>query len=388
MLKPRVLIIDDDYAYLELLQEALEIDFSVVCAKNLSEVDKVSASYDAGSFEIALVDENIGEEKGSNWIKQQVAGNQLAKSFVLYSGLATEEAILKGLDCGADDFLAKPISLLALISKLKRLIEYQDKIHDYEDELCSKDRVINISMAQASKYGSCMQLTSKLNQCFSLEKIRDEVFSYLYNMNLQGCIGFYPINEPSSFYSSKNGVCSPVEVDVMKLLQIKPRLYRFGSRTIFNHDLVSILILNLEDGTIDTDIYIDALASVIECVGARIAFITYQNALVNVQDKIQQAVTQTKQMLVMSKYHQQEVMNEIVTNIGQSFHILDLSFEQEEYLTNLVHSALKKHSQDDINFLEVGQLLDGALQSVDELKSLNPQQVDEVETMEEEDELF
>ena len=117
-------------------------------------------------------------------------------------------------------------------------------------------------------------------------------------MNLQGCIGFYPISEPSSFYSSKNGVCSPVEVDVMKLLQIKPRLYRFGSRTIFNHDLVSILILNLEDGTIDTDIYIDALASVIECVGARIAFITYQNALVNVQDKIQQAVTQTKQMLV------------------------------------------------------------------------------------------
>ncbi len=388
MLKPRVLIIDDDYAYLELLQEALEIDFSVVCAKNLSEVDKISASYEAEAFEIALVDENIGEEKGSNWIKQQVAGKQLAKSFVLYSGLATEEAILKGLDCGADDFLAKPISLLALISKLKRLIEYQDKIHDYEDELCSKDRVINISMAQASKYGSCMQLTSKLNQCFSLEKIRDEVFSYLYNMNLQGCIGFYPISEPSSFYSSKNGVCSPVEVDVMKLLQIKPRLYRFGSRTIFNHDLVSILILNLEDGTIDTDIYIDALASVIECVGARIAFITYQNALVNVQDKIQQAVTQTKQMLVMSKYHQQEVMNEIVTNIGQSFHILDLSFEQEEYLTNLVHSALKKHSQDDVNFLEVGQLLDGALQSVDELKSLNSQQVDEVETMEEEDELF
>ena len=170
MLKPRVLIIDDDYAYLELLQEALEIDFSVVCAKNLSEVEKISASYEAGAFEIALVDENIGEEKGSNWIKQQVAGKQLAKSFVLYSGLATEEAILKGLDCGADDFLAKPISLLALISKLKRLIEYQDKIHDYEDELCSKDRVINISMAQASKYGSCMQLTSKLNQCFSLEK--------------------------------------------------------------------------------------------------------------------------------------------------------------------------------------------------------------------------
>lgn len=388
MSKPSVLIIDDDRAYLELLYEALALDFSVQCAADLNEVENTISNMNTNSFDIALVDEHIGKEKGSDWIKQQVHGDKIAKSFVLYSGLATEDAILKGLECGADDFLSKPISLLALIKKLKRLIEYQEKMHSFENELISKDRVINISMAQASKYGSCMQLTSKLNQCFSLEKIRDEVFSYLYSMNLQGCIAFYPINDTTSFYSSKNGVCSPVEIDVMKLLKIKPRLYRFGARTIFNHDLVSILILNLEDGTIDTDIYIDALASVIECVGARIAFISYQNSLITVQDKIQQAVIQTKKMLAVSKHHQQEVMNEIVTNIGQSFHILDMSFEQEEYLTDLVHKALKKHTQDDINFLEVGQLLDSALKSVDELKSLNSLKEEEQEVLEEEDELF
>jgi len=385
MSKPKILIIDDNTDYLELLTEALELDFSVKCATSLTEVQDIETTV---SFDIALVDENIGDEKGSDWIRQQVGGEKIAKSFVLYSGLATEDAILKGLECGADDFLAKPISLLALIKKLKRLIEYQEKMHSFENELLSKDRVINISMAQASKYGSCMQLTSKLNQCFSLEKIRDEVFAYLYSMGLQGCIAFYPLNEAPCFYSSKNGVCSPVEIDVMKLLKVKPRLYRFGPRTIFNHDLVSILILNLEDGTIDTDIYIDALASVIECIGARMAFISYQNSLITVQDKIQQAVIQTKKMLTISKHHQQEVMNDIVTKIGQSFHILDMSFEQEEYLTDLVHQSLKRHSQDDINFLEVGQLLDSALQSVDELKSLNSHDVEDIDELEEEDELF
>jgi len=388
MLKPKVLIIDDDSTYLALLQEALEVDFSVVCAKNLSEVSDIAASCETQAFDIALVDENIGQEKGSQWIKQQVQGTTLAKSFVLYSGLATEEAILKGLECGADDFLAKPISLLTLIKKLKRLIDYQNKINIFESELSSKDHVINVSMAQASKYGSCMLLISKLNQCFSLEKIRDEIFSYLNSMNLEGCIGFYDINEASSFYNSKKGICSPVEIDVMKLLKIKPRLFRFGPRTIFNHELVSILILNLEDGTIDTDIYIDALASVIECAGARIAFIGYQKFLVGVQDKIQQAVTQTQKMIAISKHQQQEVMNEIVTNIGQSFHILDMSFEQEEYLTDLVHNALKKHSQDDLNFLEVSRLLDSTLKSVDELKSLNSNQVEDVEERDQEDELF
>ncbi|MDG1751681.1 MAG: response regulator [Thalassotalea sp.] len=386
MSKPKLLIIDDDVSYLELLNEALEHNFIVHCADDLQKAEDIIAA--VGHFDIALVDENIGVDKGSDWIKTKVGESNVATSFVLYSGLATEDAILKGLECGADDFLAKPISLLALNSKLEKLITYQDQIHQFESEICSKDRVINISMAQASKYGSCMQLTSRLNSCFTIEKIRDEVFSYLFNMNLQGCIAFYPLNEPGVFFSSKNGFCSPVEKGVMELLKIKPRLYRFGNRTIFNHQLVSILILNLEEGSIDTDIYIDALASVIECIGARMEFITYKNSLVNVQEQIQQAVSKTKKLIQISKHHQQEVMNEIVQNMGMSFHVLDMTDEQEEYLTNLVHNALRKHTQDDLMFIEVTELLDNALGSVDQLKSLNTLQEDPVDDFDDEDELF
>jgi hypothetical protein len=54
----------------------------------------------------------------------------------------------------------------------------------------------------------------------------------------------------------------------------------------------------------------------------------------------------------------------------------------------LVHGALKKHSQDDINFLEVTDLLDGALASVDELEVLNQQQEEEIVDFDDEDELF
>ncbi|MEW6981252.1 response regulator [Colwelliaceae bacterium 6471] len=386
MSKPSILIIDDDYGYLELLQEALENEFDISAADSIHKAERYVEETEL--FDIALVDEHIGSDKGSDWIKDKVEDNSVATSFVLYSGLATEEAILKGLECGADDFLSKPISLLTLSKKLNKLIDYQDKVHHFESEIYSKDKVIHISMAQASKYGSCMQLTSRLNQCFTIERIRDEVFSYLYSMSLHGCIAFYPLNESPSFFSSKQGFCSPVEIGVMELLKIKPRLYRFGTRTIFNHPLVSILILNLEDGTTDTDIYIDALASVIECIGARMEFITYKNSLVDVQGQIQMAVQRTKKMIEISKHHNQEVMNEIVQNIGMSFHVLDMSMEQEEYLTELVHNALKKHTQDDIIFMEVSQLLDNALESVDKLKSLNCNQSASDEVVYDEDVLF
>ncbi|WP_440877308.1 response regulator [Thalassotalea sp. PLHSN55] len=382
--KPKVLIIDDDGCYLELLSEALSDNFHVTGATDLVSADKIINNTEI--FDIALVDENVGEEKGSEWIKQKVELNIGAESFVLYSGLATDEAILQGLDCGADDFLAKPISLLTLNSKLEKLINYQHTIHHFEKEIKSKDHVINVSMAQASKYGSCMQLSSRLNHCFTLESIREEVFSYLYSMGLKGCLGFYPINEEPSFVSSENGCCSPVEIGVMKLLREKSRLYRFGARTIFNHQLVSLLILNLEDGTTDTDIFIDALAAIIESIGARVGFISYQKSLLDVQKNIESAVVKTKNIVELSKHHQQDVMNEIVQSIGISFHILDLSEEQENYLANLVHNALKNHARDDINFLEVTQLLDQALGNVKNLEQLNASQHEQEINDHEEDE--
>ncbi|WP_286268846.1 response regulator [Thalassotalea hakodatensis] len=375
MSKPTVLVIDDDINYLELLAEALEGTFQVSIAATLTQAESIIKDHHV--FDIALVDENIGEEKGSAWIKNHTASGNVARSFVLYSGLATEEAILKGLECGADDFLAKPISLLALTNKLEKLITYQQQISRFEHEISSKEHVINVSMAQASKYGACMQLTSRLNSCFSIEKIRDEIFSFFYTMSLKGCIAFYPLNKEAEYFNSTNGFCSPVEKSVMELLKIKPRLHRFGNRTIFNHPLVSILVLNLEEDSIDTDIYVDAFASVIECVGARMEFLIYKESLINVQEQIQQAVSKTKKMIQVSKHHNQEVMNEIVQSIGLSFHVLDMTIEQEEYLTDLVHNALKKHTQDDVNFFEVTNLLDGALEKVDELKALNRSEEEE-----------
>jgi len=117
-------------------------------------------------------------------------------------------------------------------------------------------------------------------------------------------------------------------------------------------------------------------------------FITYKNSLVDVQEQIQKAVGSTKKMIEISKHHQQEVMNDIVQKIGVSFHILDMTIEQEDYLTDIVHNALKRHTQDDINFLEVTQLLDNALKSVDDLKALNNDQFEESFEADDEDELF
>ncbi len=369
MSKPNVLIVDDDYEYLAVLKEGLEHQFEISGVSTFDEADLLINKIE--KFDIALVDEHVGKDLGSHWIKHNKKDNQVANSFVLYSGLANEEAILKGLECGADDFLAKPISIKALNNKLIKIVDYQQKICQFQQQIATKDHVINVSMSQASKYGACMLLTSKLNHCNSLHEIRDQVFRFLHDLDLHGCIAFYPVQDEKHYYHSENGTCSPVEIEVIDILKCKPRLFRFGCRVIFNHHLVSLLILNMYEDDPDTDIYIDALASLIECIGARIAFLTYKTSLHQVQEQISIAVGTTKKMVEVSKHHQQGIMNDIVQRIGISFHVLELNESQEEYLMNLVHDVLKKHSQDDINFIEVSQLLDDVLENVESIKSLD-----------------
>jgi response regulator of citrate/malate metabolism len=370
--KPSVLIIDDDTEYLTLLTEALEINFEVKVAINLALANRLFI--DNIRFDIVLVNEYVGEELGTHWIKEKVGQDNLTTSFVLYTALATEDAILKGLECGADDLLAKPISMLTLTKKLQKLISYQENINRLETTSNKKDIVVQLSLAQASKYGSSIQLSAKLNNCCTLKEIRDEVFAYFYSINLHGCIGFYPINNPCLYYSSSHGYCAPVEIEVMKLLKTKPRVYHFGSRTMFNHPLISILVLNLDQGSVDSDIYIDALTSVIDCIGARMHFINYKDAMVDVQQEIEKSLVFTKKMLQISQHCQQELINEIVNKLTQSSAVFQMDIAQQNYITELVKNTMERHAQENINFTEVEQSLDLAYSKSNDFKRLNEYQ--------------
>jgi DNA-binding response OmpR family regulator len=118
MIKHNLLIIDDDEDFLKILTESLDDSFEVNSANSISLAEDLLK--EGIKFDIALVDENIGDEKGSHWIKLQKDKVKSSTVFILYSGMASEESILKGLECGADDFLAKPFSLLALHTKIEK----------------------------------------------------------------------------------------------------------------------------------------------------------------------------------------------------------------------------------------------------------------------------
>lgn len=369
MSKLRLLIVNDDKSYVAFLTESLISSFDVYSTDDLASAERLIKA--EKFFHIALVDENIGEESGLEWIKEKSSSCPSIHSFVLRHSFFCEEEFLKCIECGADDCFAKHASIATIRTKLERLANYWTQITKFKAEIANKDRLINISHEQTSKYSIYFQFVCKLNNCFSLTSIRDEVFSFFKLLKLRGCIAFYPVNQPQEYYNSESLVCSPIEETVFEILRSKTKPYRFGNRYIFNSSLVSILIFNLEQFSDHTDVYTGTLAFIVTYIGERMKFIAYRNSLSKVQEQIQQFYGKTRHMLELVDNSEQEVLNDLQDNIGSSFHILDMTQHQEEHLFGLVQSAIANNAQEHLYYREVIQSMDSTIQRIQSLASLS-----------------
>ncbi len=370
MSKASIVIIDDDTEYLMILTDALVVHFEVNIAASLAAANLVLI--DNKPVDIVLVNDYVAEEDSALWVKLKVSQGSNVSSFVLYSSLVTENAILKGLECGADDYIAKPVAMLALISRMQNLINYQNKTHQFENALIHKNPVVQLSMGQICKYNNSLQLIARLNQCDSITAIRDEVFTYFCSINIDGCISFYPVDSSVLYYSSTCGYCAPIEIKVIKLLRAKAKVYHFGSRTIFNHPLLSILVLNLEYHSFN-NVYVDTLSCIIDCIGARIKFISYLSSMITIQQEIKKQVILIKKMLQISQHHQTELINEITVKLTQSYALLKINSSQQKYVKHLLKSTIDRYADNEISVTEVADLLDSAQVKVNDFEQCNDQ---------------
>lgn len=121
MTRKKVLIVDDEPAIRDMLKVALEIaDFDCIEAKN---------AYEA---QIAITDQRP-DLVLLDWMMPEVSGLELLRRWrqheetasipvIMLTAKAEEENTVRGLDTGADDYIAKPFSPRELASRIKALL--------------------------------------------------------------------------------------------------------------------------------------------------------------------------------------------------------------------------------------------------------------------------
>jgi putative two-component system response regulator len=134
-----ILIADDNEANLELLSAILtDAGYRVVCARN---GDQAIAVVQNGMVDIALLDVVMPGRTGFSAC-QQIKSNPKTRLIpvVLVTSLTDTNDRIRGITCGADDFLNKPVNkqeLLARVHSLLRLKSFTDELENAETVLFS-----------------------------------------------------------------------------------------------------------------------------------------------------------------------------------------------------------------------------------------------------------
>lgn len=119
-MKPAILVVDDDTAVCELLQDVLnEHVFAVhVCHNGLGALDLASR---VPEIALVLLDMMLPDINGL-MVLQRLQKLRPELPVVMLTGLGSESDVVVGLEMGADDYIAKPFNPRVVVARLKAVL--------------------------------------------------------------------------------------------------------------------------------------------------------------------------------------------------------------------------------------------------------------------------
>ncbi|HTW29213.1 MAG TPA: response regulator transcription factor [Acetobacteraceae bacterium] len=114
-----ILIVDDDAALRETLAEQLHVDgeFSAVEAASIGEAETNLAAHE-NRFDAVILDVTLPDGDGRD-LCAKLRRQGLKVPIIMLTGSDRETDVVRGLDSGANDYIAKPFRLAELLARLR-----------------------------------------------------------------------------------------------------------------------------------------------------------------------------------------------------------------------------------------------------------------------------
>jgi DNA-binding response OmpR family regulator len=126
----QILIVEDDAALRATLAEQILLDggFSADEAESVAEAEAKLARADA-RYDAILLDVGLPDADGRDFCaKLRRAGRHMP--VIMLTGADDEQDVVRGLDAGANDYLAKPFRLPELLARLRAQLRVYDNTED------------------------------------------------------------------------------------------------------------------------------------------------------------------------------------------------------------------------------------------------------------------
>lgn len=106
MRKPKIMILDDEPAITEMLCEALEDDFDLVCLTSAN--DAIERLDEDRAFDVVITDINLGSELDGLDIANKARERKPDATIIYTSGTAAQRVVYEGIKGAA--FIPKPFT--------------------------------------------------------------------------------------------------------------------------------------------------------------------------------------------------------------------------------------------------------------------------------------
>ena len=189
-MKRVIYAIEDDAALQELYEYSLENEFDCLCFDNGEAFFEALSKRKAP--DLILLDIMLPGDDGFSILarlKEDTAASRIP--IIIVSAKGEEASKVKGLNMGADDYIAKPFSVLELIARIKANLRKSGK--ESADNVTYKDIFIDNAKHQITINGLLFQMTLKEYNLLSYladnnqkVQVRDVIFQKVWGESYMG----------------------------------------------------------------------------------------------------------------------------------------------------------------------------------------------------------
>ena len=347
MSNERILVVDDEPFNLEILEEVLsekynEIEFAKDGFDCLNKIDDFKP-------DIVLLDVSMPLMDGYECCKK-IKENPLYENtpVIFISARGNSEERLMGYSAGGADYIVKPFDEKELLLKVERTLTYVENSKKLESELDATKNIAFESMTANSELGQVMQFCEKLFSINGYNELLETTLEFFCNYGLDS-IGLL-VKEGNKYCASLESVCTPLELDLINLLQKKGRIFSYQNRTQFNFKHISLLVKNMP---LDNDSKVGRLKDLIPfCLTAVDACYERlvdtmeinkdRKRLEQVISNISLTAKSTEKRLVSSQIKIDDSIVDLKEYFLEQMVFLDLTHDQEISLKELLDNSSEK----------------------------------------------
>ncbi|SFD12678.1 response regulator [Pseudoalteromonas denitrificans] len=238
----KLLVVDDEPLNITIMREYLEEVYeNIEYVTNGFECFEKLKTFKP---DIILLDVSMPKMDGYEVCAKLKQDPNLCNITVIFvSARGTSEERMSGFKAGGEDYIVKPYKEDELLLKISKTITYHNQILGLKDQLEDANSVAFEAMTGSSEMGYVAQYLDQLFQLDSATNIMDATLKFMNIFGLAACLR--TLYENDYAFGSHQGCITPLEKEVIDLLNNSGRIYKFDTRIQFNFSHINVLVKSL-----------------------------------------------------------------------------------------------------------------------------------------------